>query len=505
MWRGLRERLRRGTEGLLPSGGVGERAIKGGVWMGATNVLDRALKILLLVVLAPLLGPEAIGLVGIALLSITALRRFADVGVRKALVQRAEDDVDPFLNTAFTLLLVRGVVLFALLFAGAPLIAALFGEPEATRLIRGIAFAPLLLGLRNPGMVYFKKDLDFHRQFAYRVTGTFSYALVALGYALLTTSVWALVVGYVADAVVRTGMTYLLHPYRPRPRLDLGQARELVGYGKWITGSSITRFLYSQGDDVVVGWLLTATALGYYQLAYKLATAPAREIADVLANVLFPAYSKLQSDAAALRRAFFETLRLTAFLAVPMAVGIFVVAPSFVRAFLGPAWTPVVTPMRLLVVYGLLQTVASSFAPVWRAVGRPDVPTKLDTARVVVLGVLIVPVTTRWGVEGVAALIAGVLGLLVLPAYVYLMSRTLSASPWRLLRELRYPALAGGAMGALLLATRRALGQVSPLVEFAVLVPLGVVAYAGLTGLFVVAFDWQIKRNLVRMVEVVRG
>ncbi|ELZ98013.1 export protein [Haloferax mucosum ATCC BAA-1512] len=497
----LRSLIRTLKRRLVPSDGdLTERTVKSGMWVSAMNVLDRVLKVVMFIVLARLLGPEAIGLMGIALLTISALLSLTNLGIDAALIQRLDDDVDEYLNTMFSLEILRGLLMSSVLYLSAPSLASLFGEPAARDLIRAIALVPIFLGLRNPAMVYFKKELEFHKEFTYRVSGTTAYVVVALGYAAISPTVWALIFGYLADASVRALSTYALHSYRPWPSLNREYAAELIGYGKWITGSSIVEFLYGQGDDAVVGWLLTATSLGYYQLAYRISNAPATEIAVVVSSVMFSTYSKLQEEQRALREAFFSAFRLTAFVALPMSVGIYLVAPSFVGAFLGSAWLPMVATMQILVAYGLFRTLFATFNPVWRAVGRPDIQTKLGGLRVALLAIIVIPMTLSFGIEGTALAVTGILAFPMLPLYAREMKKTLGTSYARFFRELSYPTLATGVMAIAVLAVQNRVG--SPLAEFGLLVATGVVAYVVSAASLMRLFDWRVKQNLRELVSV---
>jgi len=351
---------------------VAERAVKSGVWASAITASDRVLQIVKLVVVAGLLGPSAMGLMGIALLTLATLDVFTNLGMDVALIQRSEDDVDAYLDTAWVLQLCRGAALAAVAWTAAPFVATFFGEPRSLDLIRVIGFSPLLLGLQNPAVMYFRKNLEFHRQFGYRVTGSLVDMSVALALAVATGSVWALVFGKLAGDATRTGASYVIHDYRPSVAFDLAKGRELFGYGKWILGAGVTSFLLGQGDDVFVGWFLGAASLGLYQLAYRLANAPATEITKVISSTMLPTYSKLQDDPAAVREAYFRVLQFTTLLTFPMSVGIFVTAPSFVAAFLGDAWAPMVPVMRALSAWGLLLSIGANVGPLFRALGRPD-------------------------------------------------------------------------------------------------------------------------------------
>lgn len=487
----------------VPAGDLAARTVKSGAWVGAMNVSDRFLQIVLLVVLASLLGPQAFGIMGIALVTENALKRFSRLGFDEALIHDADENVDDYLDTAWTMQILRGLVLATILFLAAPFIAGVFDEPAATDVLRVIAVSPLLVGLRNPGIVYFRKNLEFHKQFVYRLSGSILNFVVALGIAFLVTqSVWALVAGYVLADLTRTAASFLLHGYRPWPAFDLGLARELFGYGKWITGSGAVLFLINEGDDALVGVLLSSTALGLYQVGYRLGKAPSRELTQIVSSVLFPAYSQLQEDLDTLRRVFFRTVRVTTLLSFPVGVGIVVVAPTFVRAFMGGEWLPMVPAMQLIAVYGLLVSFAATFGSVWKALGRPDIITKLGAIRLVVMAILAIPAVRMFGVTGMAAVVTGVYLFVIMPLDVYFAAAVVETTSLRLLREVRYPVVASAAMGGVVYLVRETL-PIDPVFEFFVLVAAGVVVYAVAGLLLVTQFDWKIEGDVRQMIEAV--
>ena len=485
---------------MIPSGSLTQRTVKSGFWMSGIQVVNRTFQILMLVILARLLTPREFGLLGIALLSLTATQQFSKIGLNAALVYNKNENVDAYLDTTWCLEAGRGLLLFLVLFAAAPWIAAFFDEPGATWVIRGIGLTPLLYGMRNPAVVYFSKDLEFHKEFVYRTSGGLAQFVVGVGYALLSPTVWALVAAFVAAEVVRSILSYLLHGYRPWPSIDLDAARELIDYGKWITASSIIYFLYSRGDDAFVGWYLSATALGFYQYAYQLADAPSTEVSETISRITFPAYSQVQDDPGRLREMFLQTLRFTAFLAFPMALGIALVTPSFVTAILGPDWVPMILTMQLLAMYGLAHALTRNFGSVWKAVGRPDIITKLGILRVFLIALFIWPATAMWGIEGTALVVVGVYLMPMIPLDVYFISRLTDIKMRSVYREFLYPGIAGATMfGSLWIA--RSLVSVPPLVEFVALVPAGILVYAVMSFVIDRRSNWGIQRNLERIVR----
>lgn len=503
MRRWLPRRVRAGLGRLIPDGDLTKRTIQSGAWEFAINVGARSLQLVVLIVLANLLAPRDFGLMGIALLVLAGLNRFSRLGINQALIQHEDDDVDRYLDTAFGIGIGRAVLVSAVTFVGAPLVADVFGEPRVAPLLRFLAVSPLLLGLRNPGIVYFEKDLQFHLKFVYRISGSLVEFIVSIAWAFVYRDVWALVIGYVAADAVRTAVSYLIHAYRPRPAVDVDMARELLDYGKWITANNVVSFLLDEGDDAVVGGVIGATALGFYKYAYRIGNAPATEITKVIGDVMFSSFSKLQDDAGAMRTAFVRTVRITAVGSVPMAIGIVVVAPVFVRGFLGTEWLPMVRVMQILSLYGLLLSMTTVFHQLWKAVGRPDLVTKLEVIRLVVLGALIFP-ATRFGIEGVAALVAGVYLTTTVPANLYLLPRLTDISRARLAVEFAYPLLAGLLMGAVVFFARSAL-SLPPAVEFVALVAVGAGTYLPAVLAIDSTVEWGLRRNLTTILSSLRS
>lgn len=462
---------------LSPRGGVSERAVKSGIWASMANFIGRGLQLVKLIVLANILTPVQFGLVAYALLTLAAMRRLSNLGIKEALIQKEEDGVNEYLDTAWTLTVVRGTVLSIIGFLGAPYIATFFGAgPTTTQVIRAMSLIPFLTGIQNPGIVYFQKNLDYDKQFVYQVGKAVVAVSVTIGLAYLWESVWALVVGDIAGVLTATALSYVLHDYKPWPSIDREQTRDLVGYGKWITASGIVVFLTTEGDDMFVGWLLGNAAIGIYQYSYKVSNAPATEVTKVLSSVIFPTYSKLQNDASNLRRAFFKTVQLATFVSIPLAVGIVAVAPVFVDAFLGAEWQPAVQIMQLLALWGMLRSIGSTTGPLFQAVGKPDIATKIQVGKLIILVIAIYPVTEAYGIVGTSALIVGSGLFFSEPVATYLAVREVEGSYRQFLRLLFYPLTASLGMLAVVtfVGARLPFGGVP---KFVVMVATGAAFY----------------------------
>jgi O-antigen/teichoic acid export membrane protein len=382
-----------------PGGNLSQSTVRGGLWMFALRTIQQLFGLVRLVILARILAPHDFGLMGIALLTMATLDTFSQTGFQVALIQKKKN-IKPYLDSAWTVIVLRGLVLFGILYLIAPYAAIFFNTLEAKPIIQVIGVVVLLQAFSNIGVIYFQKELEFDKQFVYQLSGTLADFIVAVSAALILRNVWALVFGLLAGNVVRFVMSYLIHPYRPHLSFDLRKAKELFGFGKWALGSSILMFLIIQGDDAFVIKFLSVTMLGFYQMAYRISNMPATEITHVISQVTFPAYSKMQNDIPTLREAYLKVLKVTAFLSFPIAGLIFVLAPDFTMVFLGEKWMPMVPAMQVLVFWGLIRSIGATTGPIIYATGRPKILTKYQFLQLIMVIVFIYPFTMYWGIFG---------------------------------------------------------------------------------------------------------
>ena len=384
-----------------PGENLSESVVRGGFWVFLLRIVQQLFNLIRLVILARILAPHDFGLMGIALLTMATLETFSQTGFQSALIQK-KDNIESYLNAAWTVLVLRGFILFTILYLVAPYAAILFNAPEAKPIIQVLSLSFLLQSFANIGVIYFQKELEFNKQFIYQLSGTLADFVVAVSAVLILRNVWALVFGLLAGSFARFIVSYFIHPYRPHFSSDLGKAKELFGFGKWVLGSSILIFLITQGDDIFVGKLLGVAALGFYQMAYRISNIPATEITHVISQVTFPAYSKLQDNIPKLREAYLKVLQVTAFLSFPIAGLIFVLGNDFTRIFLGEKWMPMVPAMQILIFFGVIRSVNATFGPLYHAAGLPKILTKVSLIQLCLLIIIIYPLANIAGLVGVS-------------------------------------------------------------------------------------------------------
>ncbi|MBA7668913.1 Lipopolysaccharide biosynthesis protein WzxC [subsurface metagenome] len=480
---------------ITPGGTLSQKAIKGGFWVFFLRITNRGFSLIRLIILARILAPSDFGLMGIALLTMSTLETFSQTGFQQALIQKKED-IESYLNSAWTVLILRGFILFIILYFIAPYAAIFFNSPEAKPIIRVIGFSILFQAFTNIGIIYFKKELEFNKEFIYQFSGTLADIVVAVSAVLILRNVWAIVFGLLAGNMIRCFVSYFIHPYRPHFSKDLGMAKKLFGFGKWIMGSSILIFLTTQGDDIFVGKFLGATALGFYQLAYRISNMPATEITHVISQVTFPAYSKLQDDIPKLREAYLKVLQLTAFLSFPIAGLIFILAPDFTRIFLGEKWMSMVPAMQVLTVYGMLRSIGATNGPVFQAIGRPDISTKLQFLNVLMLAIFIYPLTMEWDILGTSIAVS-LCSVLKAPISFYIATKVVRCSFREFLKKIWIPFLNISMTIGCIYFVQLTFPEQSGIPWFSLLCVIGIILYIGFSLIADKYFGCDLVRQTV--------
>lgn len=381
--------------------GLTRRAVGNMAWVAWGSGATALLKLVVLVVLTRLLAPADFGLVSAALVVITFSLNFSQLGLGPALVQRP--DLQPrHVSSAFYASIGLGVLVAAIVWLAAPLIAGFFRMEHLTPVVRALALVFPIAGLGTVPESLLQRDLRFRLLanrdvFAYG----FGYGMVGVGLALLGYGVWALVLAQLTQVVIRTAILLRVSPSLIPARPTWGSFIELMDYG---VGQSISRvgvITANQADNLVVGRWLGAVPLGVYSRAYQLMSVPTGLLGDVLDKVLFPTMARVQDDPRRLGVAFLQGTALLALVTLPVSVVAAVLAPELVAVAFGSRWASLVAPFQVLALGMMFRTCYRMSDSLSRATGRVYRRAWRQGlfALLVFVGAL---VWRTWGVVGVA-------------------------------------------------------------------------------------------------------
>ncbi len=385
-------------------GKLGDKVVRSTIWLAIGNGSAKIVNLIKIAILGRLLAPDDFGLMAIAILTLKWLEYFTETGFNKALVQE-QGDIEPYLDTAWVVQLVRGALLATLLFLTAPLAAEFFATPHATAVIRACATVLIIRGFSNPAIVYLRRELDFKRIFWWTLSNACIGLAVAIGVALLYPSVWALVASVVAAAIASTLLSYVIKPYIPRPHFQWQQAKKLIHFGKWIFFLNVISFVGLYADSAIVGKILGMTSLGFYQMARQFGMTPSHQIALLVSGVMFPAFTHLR-ESEQLRIAFSRTLIVISMVAIPLGCFLTVFANPLVLLILGEQWLPIAPALAWLVWAGICTAFTDASSALFQASGKPSLSVYVTIFQQVLTLTLLLLLVSTHGIVGAAAAVA---------------------------------------------------------------------------------------------------
>jgi O-antigen/teichoic acid export membrane protein len=305
-----------------------------------------------------------------------------------------------------------------------PFIASFFNSPESKYIIFLIAVVPFIRGFINPAIVQFQKELEFNKEFWFRFTTFSANTVVAIVFGLLTKSASSLVWGLAGSAILEVLISFIFVSPRPKFALELGKARRVISRGKWITAAGLFEYLFSQGDDAVVGRLLDTGSLGLYSVAYKVSTLPVTEIGQVFNKVTFPVYTKILNDKKRLTRAFLKIFVSSSLFVVPFGLILFLFSKQVVLIMLGSQWVQADFIVKILALFGVSRALVKLSFPLFLAAKKQEYVTVVNLFSIVGLVLTIIPFIKNFGVQGAAwSSLVGV--ALSVPSAFYLVARVL--------------------------------------------------------------------------------
>lgn len=281
------------TEAKRPPGDLRRRSIVGMGWTIAQLGGSQALRFAGNLVLARLLYPEAFGVMAVIQTVITGIAMMSDLGIKPAVIRNQSEDDQAFLNTAWTIQLLRGVTIWIILTAAAGQIAAFYASEEMTSLIPLAAVTAILSGLYPTKLYLAQKHLALKRVV---LIDLFSQT-IGLGTMILLAVVLqgplALIIGaLVAEASKLLLYLLILPGHKNKLWWDEKDVRKLLSFGRWITLGTVAGFVISHADKLLIGKLLNLEVLGIYNIAFFLATASLMLYRALIESIMFPLYCK---------------------------------------------------------------------------------------------------------------------------------------------------------------------------------------------------------------------
>ena len=436
-------------------GALTTRAARALLWSAVGRALGQVLRLGLHLVFARLLFPESFGLMAIVLTIATMLQLASDTGIRTTLVQNARGDHPLYLNTAFSIGVLRGLLLMTIMLIAAWPVAAFYNDSRLILLMMLAAPGLLIAGLENPGLSLLWRRLDARRLTTIEFLGDVSGSLATLALVFLLGDARALALGYTVSQACRVLLSHVLCAYSPRFAWDGAVVRDFYGFGKYIFINTICSYAVMNLDLPFAGKWMAVGALGAYAVGRNLLLAGEQMLSHLVSRVYFPGVCESiragapreferRFDANLGRVAFYGGLTALPFV---LGAGFFIELlydPRYALASLALFWFGLRLPLRLL---------SFCSCSVLLAAGKPEAETRAQLFGFGVLTVLYVLISNVTATELFFHLL-GLAGIAVALAILLCELRELS----RVFGGQRFRGWSVRALAALLPGAAAALG-----------------------------------------------
>lgn len=272
---------------------VKNQAVKSTIWTVVGYGGSQVLRLGSNLILTRLLIPELFGLMALVHTFIIGVALFSDIGIRPSIIRSNRWNDPLFLNTAWTLQILRGSWIWIGCLILAWPVAKFYDEPRLLWLLPVAAITAFINGFGSTSLATLNRKLEIGR-----ITiidfGTQILALVlTIIWAAITPTVWALIAGNLAGSLIKTVWSHRLEPETSNGfAWDKTAVQEILSFGTWIFVSTIMTFLASQADRLMLGRLFPLELLGIYTIAFTFADLPRQVVQQISQKVMFPVISK---------------------------------------------------------------------------------------------------------------------------------------------------------------------------------------------------------------------
>lgn len=464
----------RGVPGPVdgPTGGMAREAASGVAWTLSQQWLLRIFGFVTVALLARLLAPEDFGLVAIGLTLLPLVQLLADLGFSTYLVQ-ADRPARATYNTAFWYSTTVGSLLCGALVLVAPLVADLFGVPEAATVIRSLAPTACLVALGAVPLAILRRELRFRRIAVQAAVAGVSGQLVAIVLAVTGFGFWALVWQTIVVQTVILVLCWRAVSWRPGLEFSWREFTVMARFGVSVIGASLVSQSRLWLENVIVTYFLGVGGLGYLNIAQRLVLIAHDLTTNAVAPVSVVVFARIRDTAERLLAGYLRAQFLAHTLVVPVMLVLAIGAGDIFPLFFGSQWEVSVGPGQVLAIAGIF-TMSGIDQGLLLGAGRPGA----WLAWVVVVDAATVLTTLSLAARGLSAVALGFLGVAVVGTAVrwFVVGHVLGTRWWTVASPLVrvLPAAAGAAAAGLL---AREVTRSLPALPSVALVGLAVAAF----------------------------
>lgn len=340
-------------------------------WKFSESILSQLVSLIVSIVIARVLGPEAYGVVALVVIFTTVAQVFVDGGFNSALVQKKNADDTDF-STVFYFSLSFSCILYIALFFASPYIADFYGSQytDLDKVFRVLGLSLIVYAVNGVQTAYVQKQMMFRNFFWAKLVGTTCSGIIGIIMAYTGFGVWALVTQHLSASVINTFTLYLITRKRPILAFSFSRLKGLLSFGINVLASNLLVTGYKELRALVIGKIYSASDLALYDRGNQYPSLIVNNVNSTLSAVLYPKMSMEQDNLASLKTYLRKSLRISTYILSPLLLGLVATAEPLVRILLTEKWIACVPFMQVICLASLFQPLSTINNQAIRAIGK---------------------------------------------------------------------------------------------------------------------------------------
>lgn len=350
------------------------------IWKLFERAGNQLIQLLIQIVMARLLTPEAFGSLAVMLVFVNLGGVLVQSGLNTALVQAPEVDEDDF-STVFWMSLAVSLTLYLTVFAAAPAVGGFYGDPGLVWPLRVLCLVLVVNAYNSVQVAAVQRAMEFRKVFKATMASALLSGALGVGCALAGAGLWALVAQQLSYQLINCLALALQVPWRPWHVFKPARARVLFSFGWKLLASGLLDQGYQSLSDLIIGKRFSASELGLVSQGKKYPQALGSMLDGAIQPVMLSAVSRVQDDASQVRRLVRRALKTSTYLVCPCMALFAVAAGPLVELLLGERWLPCVPFMQMYCVVYMLLPIHTTNLQALNGMGRSDMFLKLEVVK----------------------------------------------------------------------------------------------------------------------------
>lgn len=370
------------------------------IWRFAERCGAQVVTLIVSIVLARILTPGDFGTVSLVMVFTTIMQVFVDSGLGTALIQKKDaDDLD--FSSVFYFNFAVCLILYAVMFMAAPLIAGFYNDTSLTVIIRVIGLTIIISGVKGIQQSYVSRNMLFKRFFFATLGGTIFSAFLGIGMAYAGCGVWSIVAQQLSNTAIDTLILWVTVKWRPKKMFSWKRLKGLLSYGWKLLISSLLDTVYNNLRNLIIGKIYTSADLAYYNQGDKFPKVIVTNINASIDSVLLPSMAGEQDRRDRVKSMTRRAIKTSTYIMAPLMMGLMFCAEPVVKLLLTDKWLPCVPYLRIFCFTYMFWPIHTANLNAIKAMGRSDLFLKLEIIKKI-MGLMLLVLTMRISVMAMA-------------------------------------------------------------------------------------------------------